>query len=404
MNILKIKCLFVIITFTIQLYAQRNPINTLYEYADVLNISNETAVEAKRNEVAVEKGWEVVIVSHTGALPQINGNMTNWLAEQNNMVVFYLPVNVDEKMPSIEVSDDLIGVLPLSIRQDIAYRIMLPYYLIGNYETALIEGLDALLEDKLILASVTFEKSYVIKGVEAPQWQIGTGENSLENIIVGAVCYKRQDVMSLFPEFAYTGTLNSNNIKIKAVIDEEEYVINGTTSIGNIIHPQGDERIEINTGNVVKYWSEFLIKWYISLDNGVEWKFIGLTDNKVYVIWNEPIYSDHIGMEEELLFYGCNQGNMIEDDQDALINALWQKFENRQLNITDFKPEAEPKLLTYYRNPFPGEHSVGIINSQPSAGNLYLDGECGAFAHLWNYIVNYQGVVSDWKGITIIGK
>jgi hypothetical protein len=374
----------------ISLCAQRNPTNTLREYADVLNLASEAAVEAKRAEVTAEKGWEVQIISHNEALPQISGNMTEWLSAQSNMVVFYLPVDVEGKMPGIEVSDDLLDVLPYAIRQDIAYQDMLPYYLAGYYETALIEGMNALLEDKLLLANVTFENSYPIKGVDTPQWKVGSGAASEENIIAGAVCYKRQDVMSLSPEFAFSGILSGTDIKIKAVANEEEYVINGLVAGGNTIQPLGSERIEISTGDVVDYWPSFEVAWSLSFDGGESWEEMSTTKNEVFITWEEPEYgTNETSFFKEIFYYGCNQG-IGGTNTENIISLLWSLFEARALNIVHFNPSQNSNPLTYYKKPFPEYSSHEMLFN--TMGLPDFDGECGAFARIFLRVLLHQGI------------
>lgn len=183
------------------LLSQRSPTVLFRDYGDLLRPAEEMLAQQKADEVTAQKGWAVKIVTHTTALPQIEQSLQDWTAQGSNTVVFYVLARQSGGIPIIAVTDDLESVLPLSVRQHIAQRIMLPWYMNADYSTCLWEGMEALLSDQLVLESVAFEGSYPINGVEEPQWQLSASSDAEDGVLAGAVCYKRQDVMELRPTF-----------------------------------------------------------------------------------------------------------------------------------------------------------------------------------------------------------
>lgn len=349
--------------------------------------------QQKADEVTAQKGWAVKIVTHTTALPQIEQSLQGWTAQGSNTVVFYVLARQSGGVPVIAVTDDLESALPLSVRQHIAQRIMLPWYMNADYSTCLREGMEALLSDQLVLESVAFEGSYPINGVEEPQWQLSASSDAEDGVLAGAVCYKRQDVMELRPTFSFTGALQGSSIKIKATANDATYTVDGAVYNESTIQPSGPG-IEISTGESVDYWADFEVEWSLSFDGGGSWVEMQKTENEVYITWGEPLLGPNEEfLYSEMLYYGCTQGKGQSGiNSTQLINSLWSIFEARNLNITHFNPNLASSWLTYYNGPNPENDSHEIVVNQGAQG---YDGECGAFESVFLRILLHQGFAAE---------
>lgn len=394
MRLLYLICLTIT---ALPLLCQHNPILPFKDYGDLLEPLEEGLVQNKANEVTSLKGWEIKIVTHTKAIPQVEQNLQDWIAEGSNTVVFYVLAQQSGGMPVIAVTSDLESALPQPVRQHIVQEIMLPWYIVTDYSTCLQEGIEALLSDQLVLASVAFEGSYPIDGVEEPQWQLSASSEAGNGIIAGAVCYKRQDVMELRPTFSFTGALPGSSIKIKATANGVAYNVDGAVYNTNTIQPSG-LGIEISTGESVDYWADFEVEWSLSFDGGGSWVEIFTTSNTIYVIYNTPAppFDDFFDLDERLLYYGCNRGKENENKADLFL-SIWEGFElaSGSLTSNDFLGNGNYSTLSYYGTADPEASWEPLLNN--------YDGQCTSWQSLLSNILKHQGYryETDFNFVTI---
>jgi hypothetical protein len=386
----KMRLLYLIcLTITaLPLLCQHNPILPFKDYGDLLEPLEEGLVQNKANEVTSLKGWEIKIVTHTKAIPQVEQNLQDWIAQGSNTVVFYVLAQHSGGMPVIAVTSDLESALPQPVRQHIAQEIMLPWYIVTDYSTCLQEGIEALLSDQLVLASVAFEGSYPIDGVEEPQWQLSASSEAGNGIIAGAVCYKRQDVMELRPTFSFTGALPGSSIKIKATANDATYTVDGAVYNESTIQPSGPG-IEISTGESVDYWADFEVEWSLSFDGGGSWVEVGATTNDIYLTLDIPAppYISSRELDERLLYYSCNKGKGKDNKVDLFL-SIWKSFDLSTGGLTpnDFLNNGDYRGLSYYGTPNPETWWKSLINSR--------DGQCTSWTSLLTEAMIHQGYES----------
>lgn len=256
----------------------------------------------------------------------------------------------------------------------------------------MVAGIEALLLDRVQLSSVTFEEGYAIKDASVPQWGY-TGAEGEEVLSAHPVCYKRQDEMKLQPVFSYLGPPPVGDIKIRARANGEDYIVAGALSAGSTIQPSG-ALIAIGTGGAVDYRPDFQVDWALSFDGGASWEGMGATVNKVFVTWGAPLNPP---LREPLLYYGCVLGKGVgASGSQPLLDKLWVPFSQRALDIIHFHPSRQVRPLTYYKHPFPEYDTHSIVTEEEM---LEYDGECGAFARLWDQVLASQGMLSSVKGV-----
>ena len=367
------------------LLSQRSPTVLFRDYGDLLRPAEEMLVQQKADEVTALKGWAVEIVTHTTALPQIELSLQDWTAQGSNTVVFHVLAQQSGGVPVIAVTDDLESALPLSVRQHIAQHVMMPWYIDADYSTCLREGIEALLSDQLVLGSVAFEGSYPIKGVEEPQWQISASSETENGILAGAVCYKRQDVMELRPNFSFTGALPGNSIKIKATANDATYTVDGAVYNESTIQPSG-LGIEISTGESVDYWADFEVEWSLSFDGGGSWVEMGATSNVIYLTLDVPAppYASSFELEESLLYYSCNKGKGKDNKVDLFL-SIWESFDLSTGGLTPnaFLNNGDYAKLSYYGTRDPETSWENLINNR--------DGQCTSWSRLLIDAMKHQG-------------
>ena len=363
---------------------------------------NRTEIEELGEEVRATRGWNITVVTYDSAIPQIKDITDIWRLSQNNRIVFVIPAGEELLMPNILVSPDLETILPVANRTNIVHETMMADFLNVDYCSAVKAGLQALLEDKVLMSALTFEESYAIKNATEPEWQRTNG-NEFHEFSSSPVCYKRNDMMQLLPTFTYVGQAPSGAIKIKAIVNGQEYITNGETADGNIIQPTNNEAISVPSTNTVDYWPDFEISWSLSLDGGASWKDMGKTKNTVYFTWGEPsgeVWDSNLqelvfGVHEEFLYYGCKLAKGVESENiQDVIDELWQPFKDRNIKIGHFKPKKGPIPLTYYKTPEPTHVSINIIAFNPQDD---YDGECGAFESTFSVALKSQGISNDRK-------
>jgi hypothetical protein len=152
------------------------------------------------------------------------------------------------------------------------------------------EGLLALLTNEILLSSLTFKDSYAITNASEPEWK-RTGGSESKKPLSFPVCYKRNDMMKLLPQFTCIGQVPLGNIKIKAKVKNQEYIVDGEIVDSKVIQPLNNEAISVSSTNTVDYWPDFEISWSLSLDGGASWEEKGNTKNTMYFTWGVPIFA-----------------------------------------------------------------------------------------------------------------
>ncbi len=236
------------------------------------------------------------------------------------------------------------------------------------------------------IKSISFFEDIKIQNISRPQWtHISEVFNS------DPICYVRNSSVKI------KTIINEPNQEfrpmfVKIKIGEQEYIQPLTLQADGSV--TNENFLEIESFPSVDYKEEFIIKWYTSID-GEEWLFNIATVHKVFIIFDDPILAPTEvidGLMQEILYFSCREAREVNTKQDV-IDQVWVKFEAKNLWIADFKETTNNGQLTYYSNPFPNaSNKWSILNSIPAQGNQYLDGECRAFADIFESALRYHGV------------
>jgi hypothetical protein len=149
----------------------------------------------------------------------------------------------------------------------------------------------------------------------------------------------------------------------------------------------------------IEFFPNFIIKWFISLDNGKKWIKTGESKNPVYITYakknNEVM---HFKPLHTLLHIGCTYGknayiNNANASKIDIINAIFKAFESK--NINSYPIGGKSKLLKYYKN-WNFSLPLTIRPSEYSLCLLYLgDGDCSMWQYFFLDILYFQGLITN---------
>lgn len=119
------------------------------------------------------------------------------------------------------------------------------------------------------------------------------------------------------------------------------------------------------------------------------------------MLFNKPYATT--STDERLLYFGCKQAHGAKTQQEV-IDGIWRKFvidnENPtgNLRMNDFNPNGtDNSLLKYYKpEPSPSQTYSDLIEG----GN----GDCEAFAKLFENLLLFQGIQAKWQVYTSSGR
>ena len=144
---------------------------------------------------------------------------------------------------------------------------------------------------------------------------------------------------------------------------------------------------------------DLIIKWEISTDNGMNWKQLDVSQNKMYVTWQEPLVETYQEGNNGALFgtgflyletvynVSCEsaKGNSSAED---IISNVWSKFETRNVARVD------GHQLTYYEDDAPDANA---------SSELIRDGDgiCYAWCGFFLDALKIQGIGEIFEVLTI---
>ena len=166
------------------------------------------------------------------------------------------------------------------------------------------------------------------------------------------------------------------------------------------------------TADLVQYFENFKIKWYITTDQAaldpnaagpISWAFAGESENQVYITHKTPMLTlapSHAEVTipyHTVLHIGCVNGNG-ENNSVPIFDAIYKEFEDNQV----YRVDGEGPL-TYW-----GNFNPLLLNGEcRTVGGLIeeLDAACGEWSQFLEDIIRVQGisgsniVTVDWEYI-----
>jgi hypothetical protein len=141
---------------------------------------------------------------------------------------------------------------------------------------------------------------------------------------------------------------------------------------------------------------DLVIDWEVSLDNGAIWEKIGVSRNRVYVTWKEPLaeipgnsYRSSPGYEwyESVYAVSC-KGAKGTNQESAIIDGVWSAFEAANVQ------KADGSNLHYYLKSDP-DPSATVATELIKNKN----GQCYSWCGLFISTLKIQGIEGDLETI-----
>lgn len=258
----------------------------------------------------------------------------------------------------------------------------------------------------LYLTKITFKGFTAMDNQQNPEWTAEPGQEPK----LAPLCYVQGTNMVLHPTIKCLIPLENNQkvrLKIKTQDGESQPIdLTYDGDLKTLQVGQGQQGISLFVKKAGARIESVEITWLINIGVSTEWQLAGSSKHKLFVLYKKPpTYVS--SWKSSLIFFGCTYGKNILDDDAAFIDAIWQPFEGKNLNLKMFKPDQAAIPFTYYRTPGQGctENIVDfppveIVNTTKVDGKevqtkqLIIDGECGAFADLLESVLNAQGITS----------
>lgn len=353
----------------------------IQDFAGILVAGDMQKIESLIDEVNVQRGWTVIVLTYSSGIPQISLNAENWLTAGQKRLIFLMPTSGYQpgEKPSIKISSDLAAYITQAKINKIVGKRMMPDFQKHNYSESIIKGLEALLIFGINIQEVEFENNYPISGTSSPHWSI----NATDEVVSHPICFSIGSVIKMMPVFV-NDTPILGSIKIKANVKGVDYIVDGISSDGQITTDENG--IEFKADLFVGYEENILIKWYISFDD-FDWALVGESSHKVFFTLGNPSNSEFAfseGADIRYLFFSCNKAKG-KSTKAGVLNSIWKGFDIDnpiKIRIGDFLGNGQQDLLKYY-----GTLETGFSCLAPP----YFDGQCTAWSELFAFSLAHQG-------------
>ena len=151
------------------------------------------------------------------------------------------------------------------------------------------------------------------------------------------------------------------------------------------------------TANVVKYYPDFTIKWFVS-DNqsGANAQEIGTSVNPLYVTFQDVNALPLLGLGGRASFYtllhlGCKNAADLSDEA-TIVKDIYSEFTDREV------ARVENPQPMYYWGPLSAPPAQGYFTTAQLLA--FGDGRCGAWTNFFVDILRTQGIKSELIEVT----
>ncbi|MCB9081379.1 MAG: TPM domain-containing protein [Lewinellaceae bacterium] len=369
---------------------------TVEDYAGIFSLGEQERISNRVSAVWQARQWQVLVVTQSSAQPQITQNLAAYLASRSAQVVLVLPVFYAGHEPGYYVSPDLVSVLPSTALQQLVQQHILPDYARSRFGEAARKGVAALLTAGARLQQVTFPGSIPIAEEPLPQWE---HERQAQHLPQGAVASPLGGWLHPAPVIRWTGPPPASPLTIVMRHLGNQYQAPAIYANGEI-RLAVDTALRLPTGNSVRYQAALPLTWALAW-GGQEYP-LDTSRHEVFVTLQQPAGNTLDGnLRKEHFYYACTQAQGSRTVASTL-DRLWQPFAELYVPIRLFNPQRESAPLTYYKNPDVIAQTDEFLFDTAIAPQLYLDGQCGAFATTFINILWAAGIDSDRKSISPI--
>jgi hypothetical protein len=140
-----------------------------------------------------------------------------------------------------------------------------------------------------------------------------------------------------------------------------------------------------NTDSLKVDYLNLFLEWQLKSPNAqFDWKTTGYSTNKLYVTLNDPT-----GPKLETLYELACQNKGATNDSTCITNT-WQSFSGRNVKAW-YAPNSFTRKLYYYKT-YNGDNKT---NAESMLRNSYDQGQCSAWADMFQKTLKINGVVSD---------